>query len=473
MYKPNTTKVYSNFTPRSLKYAPYGVTKIVNFGQQMVFREIHEIFTENFFKQPKDVVCQEIKREYSLVLNCDFDVSHIEKLHDLGYLPIHVKSLEEGILIDAKIPILTITNTLPEFFWVTNFLETLISCLLWKPLTSASIAYQFRNLSKVWQQKTDAERSYLVDYQCHNFSMRGMDAPFAVMSSGLGHATSHIGSDSLPDIYAARKYYDETGVVISSVAANEHANFCSLIDYLDNGETSELDGIKYLINKFPKGVLSLIADTFNIWRFCDVYLRELKEDIMKRDGTLTVRGDSGNPVDVMCGTVREFGKGNSPAEKGVIEILWDVFGGTVNNQGYKVLHPSVSTIYGDGVTLQRAEEFFTRLHEKGFASTNIFLGIGSFTYAMLSRDSLGTACKATYIEHDGKPKNLFKNPITDDGMKKSAKGLLKVIKNDNGVYELIDQVSWDEENTGELRTIYKDGEFFNKTTLTEIRNKLK
>jgi nicotinamide phosphoribosyltransferase len=231
MYPKGTTLVYSNFTPRSNKHAPKGCDKVVSFGQQMIMNQIHDAFSKEFFLWPKDIVCGEMKKELSLYLNTDYDVSHFEKLHDLGYLPIEVKSIEEGSLVPIKVPVLTIYNTHPDFFWITNYLETIISNLLWKPMTSATIAFQYRKLLTKWQEKTDKEKAWFIDWQAHDFSMRGLDSVEAVTSSGLGHATSFLGSDSLPVIHGARKYYGETSVIVGSVNATEHSVMCSITDF--------------------------------------------------------------------------------------------------------------------------------------------------------------------------------------------------------------------------------------------------
>jgi nicotinamide phosphoribosyltransferase len=230
-YPKNTTLVYSNFTPRSKKYAPKGCDKVVSFGQQMVMKQIHDTFQNEFFSKPKEEVCGEIKRELSMYLGVDYDVSHFEALHDLGYLPIHVKGIEEGNLVPIKVPVLTIYNTHPDFYWVTNYLETILSNLLWKPMTSATIAHTYRKVLTKWQEKTDKEKSWFIDWQGHDFSMRGMDSIDATISSGLGHLTSFSGTDSLPAIGGARKYYGETGFVGGSVNATEHSVMCSITEF--------------------------------------------------------------------------------------------------------------------------------------------------------------------------------------------------------------------------------------------------
>jgi nicotinamide phosphoribosyltransferase len=438
----------------------------------MIMKQIHEAFQNEFFSKPKDVVCGEMKRELSMYLGTEYDVTHFEKLHDLGYLPIAVKGIEEGTLVPIKVPVLTIYNTLPEFYWVTNYLETIISNLLWKPMTSATIAHTYRKVLTAWLAMTDIEKDWFIDWQGHDFSMRGMDSIEATIASGLGHLTSFSGTDSLPAIYGARKYYDEKEFVGGSVNATEHSVMCA------GSKDDEIGTFRRLLETYPTGILSVVSDTWDLWKVCTEHVVTLKEEILARDGKLVIRPDSGDPVHILCGYSGkegdEYVDPTTPEGKGVIELLWDVFGGTINEQGYKVLDSHIGAIYGDSITIERANEICKRLEAKGFASTNVVLGIGSFTYQYNTRDTFGFAMKATYVEINGEGREIFKDPITDDGTKKSATGLLKVFKTTlEGDIVLHDQVSWEEEKEGILQTIYKDGKFYNETTLTEIKNRLK
>ena len=478
-YPEGTTLVYSNFTPRSNRYAPKGCDEVVSFGQQMVMKQIHEAFQRDFFSQPKDVVCGEMKEELTMYLGMDYDVTHFEKLHDLGYLPIEVKAISEGTMVPIKVPVLTIYNTHPDFYWLTNYLETILSNLLWKPMTSATIARQYRKVLTGWMEKTDPANAWFIDWQGHDFSMRGMDSAEAVISSGLGHLTAFSGTDSLPAIHGARKYYGAEGFVAASVPATEHSVMCA------GGKEDEVDTFRRLLETYPKGILSVVSDTWDLWKVCTEHVVTLKEEILARDGKLVIRPDSGDPVDILCGDITiavENGGIETPASKGVIELLWDVFGGTVNEQGYKVLDPHIGAIYGDSITIDRANEICERLGVKGFASTNVVLGIGSFTYQYNTRDTFGFAMKATYVEikhpaESGSPafaiegREIFKDPITDDGTKKSATGLLCVEEHD-GKIGLYDKVQWATEKTGLLQTIYMNGEFHNTTDLATIRQRV-
>ena len=158
--------------------------------------------------------------------------------------------------------------------------------------------------------------------------------------------------------------------------------------------------------------------------------------------------------------------------EGVVELLWDTFGGTINEKGYKELVPQIGAIYGDSITMDRATRICEELKKKGFASTNVVLGIGSFTYQYNTRDTFGFAMKATYGEVNGEGRAIFKDPITDDGTKKSAKGLMKIELLD-GKYNLKDEVSWEEEQQGEMQEVFRDGKLLVDHALEDIRKRVR
>ena len=463
-YPKGTEEVYSNWTPRSNKYAPKGCDKVVSFGQQYVFKWLHDYFQDNFFSKPKAQVCNELKEELSMYLGTEYDVTHYEELHDLQYLPIRVKSLPEGVEVPIRVPMVTVVNTDKKFYWITNFLETILSTMLWQPMTSASIALRYKRIFKDWTLKTDKENLGFIDFQGHDFSMRGMGGLQSAISSGMGHGAVFLGSDTLPVISSLRKYYNAEGFVVGSVNATEHSVMCA------GTKDDEIGTFRHLMDTYPTGILSVVSDTWDLWKVLTKYLPELKEEVLARDGKLVIRPDSGDPVDIICGETRTLGA-KLPKDKGVVELLWDIFGGTVNDQGFKVLDTHIGAIYGDSITTERAENICQRLHDKGFASTNVVLGIGSFTYQFNTRDTFGFAMKATSVVVNGERREIFKDPITDDGVKKSAKGLVKVDKVNNE-YVLVDQVTTAQENEGELQIIYEDGKFVNQVTLQEIRDRI-
>ena len=488
MLAKDTTRLYGTWIPRSIKYAPKGVSKIVSFGQQLVVKWLHDEFKENFFSLPEEVAV-DFGKDMSRYLGMDYDASHFVALHRLGYLPIKVKALPEGIETNPNVPHMTFINTVDGFAWLTLYLETIISSLAWKPSTSATIALQYKRNVVEWVMKTDPASAFLIPFLCHDFSARGL-SPWDMLSSGLGHASSFLGSDTIICIPGARYYYDEPHdqVAICSVNASEHS--VSTTKIFTVGEQQMI--ADWLVD-FPKGILSIVSDTFDLWKLIIEYLPANKEAIMARDGKLVIRPDSGDPVDIICGTLKAYDSSTGEnyynykvREQGVIELLWNIFGGTINEQGYKVLDPHIGAIYGDSITLERQIQIYERLEAKGFASTNIVLGVGSFTYQMNTRDTLGFAAKGAWfevLELDpianvpdengvlGFKKvgyDIYKDPVTDDGTKKSLKGLICVTED----HEVLTQCTWEQEGQGILQTIYENGEFHNQVSLTEVREKL-
>lgn len=233
---------------------------------------------------------------------------------------------------------------------------------------------------------------------------------------------------------------------------------------------------KMITEIYPTGIISLVSDTFDLWEVVTYALPKLKDKILaraKNDGVnkVVIRPDSGNPADILCGTCTKHGEGYYPEEKGLIELLDEIFGSTVNSKGFRELNPAIGAIYGDSITLDLCEEIIERLAAKGYASTNVVFGIGSYTYQHLTRDSLGFAMKATSVVINGERKAIFKDPKTDNGVKKSAKGLVKVVKDLTGKYELMDETHplYNNEKSTELN----DLKIQTYVSLAEIRNRLK
>lgn len=462
-YPNGTTLVYSNWTPRKSRVA--GVDQVVFFGLQYFVKEyLIKRFNEDFFNQPKAEVIAEYKKYVDAYLGVDYDITHIEALHDLGYLPIEIKALPEGTEVPVRVPMFTLVNTQPAFFWLTNYLETLLSSIIWQPCTSATIAKQYRNILTKYALETDKENLDFVNWQGHDFSMRGMSGTESAILSGIGHALAFSGSDTLPVAKAYETFYNvdvTKELVIGSVNATEHSVMCS------GSKDDEIGTFRRLLETYPTGILSVVSDTWDLWKVLTQYLPTLKNEILERDGKLVIRPDSGDPVDIICGCDHE----NPVVAKGVIELLWDEFGGTINAQGYKVLSPKIGAIYGDSITIERVTQICERLQQKGFATTNVVLGIGSFTYQYNTRDTFGFAMKATYVEVNGEGREIFKDPITDDGTKKSAKGLIQLYEA-NGQICLKDQVSKEEERQGLLQTVFVDGKLLVDEGLGMIRQRV-
>jgi nicotinamide phosphoribosyltransferase len=411
-------------------------------------------------------------------------------------------------------------NTVDGYAWLGLFLETLVSKLSWQCPTTATIGHQFKKNAVEYVKKTDPENLWLADFMCHDFHSRGGN-PFTSIAAGLGHAFSNSGSDTLNVIPASRYYYDfdEDEMPIFSVNASEHSVTCTGIFYyeykLKNGKLNHeiewyysfdlpsvgsVENPDYLaiaeclnlrdwLNMFPVGLLSVVSDTMDLWKLITHVLPRLKDLIMGRDGKLVIRPDSGDPVDITCGTLtpydsatgEDYHKSYRVREKGVVELLYDIFGGETTSTGYKRLDSHIGMIYGDSINLERQVAIYDRLDRKGFSSTNVVVGVGSYTYVMLTRDSAGYAAKGAWFEviEEGEriAFDIYKDPITDDGTKRSLKGFCKVdrVIGSHGMSPIFvkTQCTEEEENTGLLMVIYEDGKFYNQTTLDEIRKRVK
>lgn len=487
LYKKGITRVYSTWTPRQSLLKDIDYT--VSFGQQRFVKQwLINFFNQNFFNIPIEYITSDYKRFIRATLGVtEPETKHIEELHALGYLPLSIKSLPEGTRVPLRCPMLTIENTDDRFFWLTNYVETLLSAELWQPMTSATIADSYKQILTKYAKETGEDLGF-VDFQGHDFSMRGMSGVSAAMNSGMGHLTSFVGTDTIPAIIGMEEYYNaniEKELVGTSIPATEHSIQCSY--------GNDMEYFEEVLKVHPSGFVSIVSDGYDFWDVVGRVLPALKDKIMARDGKVVIRPDSGDPVKIICGDISvapnmskdQMSPEEILIEKGLVECLWDLFGGTVNDAGFKVLDSHIGCIYGDSITRERATEISKQLKAKGFASTNVVYGIGSFTYQFNTRDSLGFAVKSTNVVLDGVETPIFKDPKTGDGVKKSQKGRVVVSYDTNSFIggdekiRFIDNLTLEEEieisNSGRnlLQEIFRDGKLLVDESLSTIRERLK
>lgn len=475
-YPENTEVVYSTWTPRASRN---GINQVVVFGHQAFIKKyLIKYFNDSFFLQPKRDVVANYSRIIKHTLGVAIpDTKHIEDLHDLGYLPLLIKAIPEGTTVPIKTPTLTIQNTHPKFFWLTNFVETLMSSELWPAYTSATIANEYRKILTAAATKSVGDTSF-VQFQGHDFSMRGMMGLKAATLSGMGHLLSFAGTDTIPAILGHEEYYNanvEKELVGTSIPATEHSVQCTY------GNDDKY--LKDMITKVhPSGFVSVVSDGYDFWDVLTRVVPALKQDILARDGRVVIRPDSGDPVKIVCGDP----EGATEAErKGAVEMLWDTFGGTTSAQGYKVLDSHVGLIYGDSITMDRARSIVDGLMIKRFASINCVFGIGSYTYQYNTRDTFGFALKSTLAVINGEEKMIFKNPKTDDGTKKSNRGKVAVSYDEFSGFSVHDGLrlaqdiyhpsdnSMNPQSIDLLKPIFKDGKLLVDESLNTIRARLR
>lgn len=463
-YPEDTEEVYSNMTARSGRLSNIPNSKgIINFGWQLLIMDYFiEDWNNGFFNRDK----KEVLLEYSLNTGLPIHkIGHISALHDLGYLPLQIKVLPEGSFVPYRIPFATFRNTDKEFAWITNAPESVISTEIWPMInTITTTAEYLRNFVK-YAELTGANPN-VVPYQPHNFSFRGMMFREAAVKVGLAHLAAGVnGTDTTYASNLAMLYYAAEAKVGSSIPATEHSVMCS------GGKESELETIRRLLTKvYPSGDVSIVMDTWDLFGAITEYLPKIKPEIMSRQGKLIVRPDSGDPVKIICG---DTGSSDINEYKGVVELLSDIFGYTVNSKGYKVLDSHIGAIYGESITLEVQEQILQKLKSKGFSSENIFLGVGSFSYQYTTRDTHSIAIKSTSVTRSGTRMPIFKDPVTDKGKaKKSAAGYL-MVSNGIGGYSLDENVTAKQEDSGCLETIFKDGKLLRFQTLEDIRTRVR
>ena len=466
MLPKGITKSVSYFTPRMSRVKRWN--EVVMFGLQGFIKTyLIDYFNEAFFDKPFETVMAEYKRIMDATLGAEaYKIEKVEKLHKLGYLPIEIFALPEGTLVPMHVPMFGITNTHPEFAWLPQSLESLISAESWHPMLAATVGHTYREIVNRYYDLT-CEDTIPRARALGAFDFRGEECTESAVKAGAGWCLSFLNTATVPTIPYLEQNYNcdctKEPVAFGS-PSTEHSVMCS--NFAVDGD--EITLLRRLLTEiYPNTSFSAVLDSYDYWNIIEHVLPQLKKEILEHNGCMLMRGDSGDCVEVVTETVFK---------------LWDIFGGTVNSKGYKVLDPHVKAIYGDSITVQRCEQIYEILTEKGFACSNVALGVGSFSFQCIeedgilkpfTRDTFSSCIKATYCEIDGKPYPIFKNP-KDGGFKKSQKGCCVVYRED-GVLKYRDEYHWNEAVADErnlLETVYKDGVLVKEQTLQGIRQVL-
>ena len=471
-YPEGTEMVFSNWTARKSRLS--GVDKVVFFGlQAYLLNHLQSKWQHDFFEMDVEDVVGKYHQRISGA-GIAISTEHIQYLHSLGYLPLEIWALPEGTHVPIGVPMFVMWNTDPKCFWLTNYIETSMSANIWGTCTSATLASRYRGVLDLYAKMTGGDPDF-VDWQGHDFSYRGMYGDEAAALSGAGHLTSFLGTDTIPaidlvhDCYTSPVLglYTDSGLAISefiggSVAATEHSVMCM------GTKGGELETFRRLITEvYPTGIVSIVSDTWDYWRILTEVMPALKDEIMARDGKVVLRPDSGDPVDIICGDKRlEHG---TPANLGTMRLLLETFGGTRTKRGFMQLDPHVGAIYGDSITLERCEQICQRLTSHGIVPSMV-LGIGSYTYQMVTRDTFGFALKSTAGIVNGEVREIFKDPVTDDGTKRSAKGFTAVYKDGTEELYLTDEMSLEHVRNCSFQEVFRDGRVFNLTNITQVRD---
>lgn len=480
-YHKDVRQVFSTWTARYTRVPD--CTHTTHFGLNYFLKKyIRDEFHENFFDRRWEYV----REEYTeFVQNTLFKpapyTDHLKELHAHGRMPLTFYSLPEGSQVPHGVPSMVIKNTEPgKFFWVTNWIETLMSSVLWKPTTSATTARQFRKLFLQHARASGETDFGFVDWQGHDFSMRGMSGLEDAVLSGMGHLLSFTGTDTAPAIQALIDYYGASfadGIIGGSVDATEHSVMCA------GQQDGEYDTFKRLLTESsPSGVLSVVSDTWDLWRVLTKYIPQLQAEgiLDNRDGKLVIRPDSGDPVEIMIG--KPGAAHGDPRAYGAVSLLAQAMGTHARGGKLDLIgkpHPMFlntgAVIYGDGISLDRADRILKGVTDKGLSPYNCVFGIGSYTYEMVTRDTHGMAMKATaYKNAAGEIVPMFKKPVTDDGGKFSHRGITTVFW-DLGINDYIACQGREEKELDNcaFEKVFEDGALLVNPTLTQIRERVR
>lgn len=504
-YPKGITRVWVNFTPRSTRIE--GEKGVIFFGlQRFLKKTLIGRFQKYFFDQPWEVVEAQYRLIIRKTLGIDAPrVEHIKRLHEHGKLPIDIYALPEGTYVPLGVPAMVIVNNQDWAFWIPNYLETMMSNNIWHGSTSASTALRYRKLFVKHAKLAGEKDLSFIDWMGHDFSYRGLEGEDGMRISGMGHLLAFNGTDTLPAILDAVKYYNADYDIGGSVPATEHSVMCA------GGQEDETETFRRLIEDvYPSGIVSIVSDTWNLWDVLTKIVPALKDKILAREGKVVIRPDSGDPVKILIGDDDVLPYDTRGGEIKIIPPYWGALNllyravGSDKDPAQAAFHPDktlahlnkMGLIYGDSITVDRADQILTGARRQGFSPYNFVFGIGSYTYQYVTRDTYNFAFKATAIERwvedkiydeDRQPSKtvrtrevqaIFKDPITDNAHKKSHRGIPIVYEEFNDadgahfvVHETLNPTDLEQGNCA-LRKVF-NGELLIDDTFTNIRTRVR
>ena len=433
-YPAGTSQIYSYFESRGGEFE--GVTF---FGLQYLLKEYLE----------GQVVTQEKIDRADKIYTAHFGNptlfnktgwEYILHTHN-GHLPIRIKAVAEGTVIPTHNVMLTIENTDPNCFWLTNFLETLL-LQLWYPCTVATISREVKDLITKYLNETGDPST--VDFKLHDFGFRGVSSVQSAGIGGAAHLINFMGTDTVAALTFIQEYYTPDGMFGFSIPAAEHSTITSW------GRDNETDAYRNMLQQYPEGLVAVVSDSYDIYNACEhIWGEVLKDEVLQRNGTLVVRPDSGEPKDVVLKCT---------------QILGEKIGFTINEKGYKVLNPKIRIIQGDGVNYESIGEILEHLKNHGWSADNVAFGMGGALLQKVHRDTQKFAFKCSCATVNGEDRDVYKDPATDHG-KKSKRGRLKLVK-ENETY-ITKALNEDGEDI--LQTVFENGKILREVDFQGVK----
>ena len=436
-YPPGTESVFSYFESRGGDF-----DSTVFFGLQYYLKKY----------LTGQVVCSEQIDEAEALFSVHFSGDkalfnrsgweHIVKRHG-GRLPISIRAVPEGSCIPVSNVLMTIENTDPACYWLTNYLETLL-VQVWY---GSTVATQSREMKRtILNSLEETGNPELIDFKLHDFGFRGVSSVETAGIGGAAHLVNFRGTDTVAGLIVARDYYD-CEMAGFSIPAAEHSTQTSW------GADHEVDAMRNMLHQFPTGLVAVVSDSYDIFNACrNLWGDQLKADVLARDGVLVVRPDSGDPPEIVCQ---------------VLKTLSETFGTETNSKGFKVLHPKVRVIQGDGIDRAMLSRILEATTVAGWSTDNIAFGSGGGLLQKLNRDTSKYAFKCSDITVNGQHRDVFKQPVTDSG-KRSKAGRVTLVQRD-GQFLTIREEEQQPSDDNQLVEVFRDGELLKKYSLNEIR----
>ena len=440
-YPPKTTAIYSYLESRGGMFPA-----TVFFGLQYYLRTYLQgpVFTKPDIAKADEFCRQHFGRD---LFNRDGWTRLLEK-HG-GCLPVRIQAVPEGSVVSNLNVLATIENTDPDFPWLTNYLETLL-LKVWYPTTVATLSREIKKIIKGFLERTGDPS--LLPFKLHDFGYRGVSSEETAAIGGAAHLVNFMGTDTVAGIILLQDHYHTKAMPGFSIPASEHSTITAW------GKEHELDAYRNMLTAYPEGLVACVSDSYNIYNACEKLWGELlKPDVVQRKGTLVIRPDSGDPINVLTR---------------VFEILGEKFGYETNAKGYRVLPSYVRVIQGDGVNMFTVQNMLYQLAKfHGWSADNIAFGMGGALLQQLNRDTQKFAFKCSAAKVDGQWRPVFKDPITDPG-KNSKHGRLALVQTTPGTFHTVENVDT-AASGGEDRlvTLFEDGEIKQEYDFDSIRQR--
>ena len=401
-YPPGTTEVFSYIESRGGIY-----DKTLFFGLQAFIKE--------YLSKP--ITQEDIDFAETIITahGYEFNVDGWQRILDKhnGFIPVEIKAVPEGTVVNNKNVLLTIRNTDPELPWITSFMETSLLRAIWYPTTVATVSYMCKEIIRKYLLET-ADNLDGLNFKLHDFGARGVSSLESAALGGMAHLVNFMGTDTMPALIAAKTYY-HASMAGFSINAAEHSTITSWT------KSGEADAYRNMVAQFakPGSIFAVVSDSYDIWNAVDnIWGGGLLDEVKKIGSTVVIRPDSGDPITM-------------PGE--IIERLMAKVGYTLNTKGYKLLPSHVRVIQGDGITVESLPKILDNLKSKGISTDNLAFGMGGGLLQQVNRDTFKFAMKCSLVVVNGNEVDVFKDPVTDPG-KRSKSGRLVLVKRGNTFY---------------------------------------